>query len=254
VESMRRAWASAGRNAQNLDSICESGYSPLTNTPPLFDNFSRCRCVSCLREFRTREANKIMKCKLGQMIFLFACTVVAGHVAFAQKVSTKADDKYSFAEHKHYAWRGNRLMTRQNPDTNEVMDIKIVKAVNQFLAGKGFVEVKEKPDFYIFYDGGGNVQLGAGGASQVGGGPTTSADIGPDYGMGNGPTLSPTTWMKVNGVIEFHIVDAATQKPVWETTYNKHFRDPDKALKNMDKEVNELVTKSFKDFPPKEKK
>jgi Domain of unknown function (DUF4136) len=195
-----------------------------------------------------------MNPKFGLPIFVVTCALFVAQTAFAQKVSTKLDAKYSFAEHKRYEWRGNRLVTRQNPDTNEVMDIKIVKAVNQLLAARGFVEVKEKPDFYIFYDGGGNVQLGSGGASQAGSGPTTSADIGPDYGLGNGPSLSATTWMKVNGQIEFHIVDAAAQKPLWETIYSKNFRDPDKALKNMDKEINELVAKSFKDFPPGAKK
>jgi hypothetical protein len=190
----------------------------------------------------------------GQLLLISACALLLAPAAFGQKISTKSDDQYNFAEHKRYAWQGNRLMTRQNPDTNEVMDLKIVKAVNQVLAARGFVEVKEKPDFYISYDGGGNVQLGAGGASQAGSGPNTTADISPDYGLGNGPTLAPTTWMKVNGQIEFHIVDAAARKPVWETTYSKNFRDPDKALKNMDKEVNELVTKSFKDFPPGAKK
>lgn len=189
----------------------------------------------------------------GQFSLLFACALFVAQSASAQKVSTKLDDKYNFSEHKRYAWRENRLSTRQHPDTNEVMDLKIVKAVNRLLATKGFVEVKDKPDFYIFYDGGGNVQLGAGGASQAGSGPTTTAAIAPDYGLGDGPTLSPSTWMKVNGQIEFHIVDATARKPVWETIYSKNFRDPDKALQNMDKEVNELVTKSFKDFPPKAK-
>ena len=188
-----------------------------------------------------------------QFLLFCTCTLPFVQFAAAQKVSTSFDDKYSFSDHKRYAWRENRLMTRQHPDTNEVMDLKIVKAVNQLLASKGFVEVKEKPDFYIFYDGGGNVQLGAGGVNQAGAGPTTSADVAPTYGLGNGPTLSPSTWMKVNGQIEFHLVDAGTKKPVWETTYSKNFRDPDKALKNMDKELNELVTKSFKNFPPKAK-
>jgi Domain of unknown function (DUF4136) len=197
-----------------------------------------------------------MNRKFSHFFLSLACTLFAAQPASAQKISTKLDDKYSFSEHKRYAWRENRLLTRQHPDTNEVMDLKIVKAVNRLLAAKGFIEVKDKPDFYISYDGGGNVQLGAGGASQAGSDPTTTATsttVGPTYGLGNGPTLSPSTWMKVNGQIEFHIVDAATQKPVWETIYNKNFRDPDKALQNMDKEVNELVTKSFKDFPPKAK-
>jgi hypothetical protein len=194
-----------------------------------------------------------MNASFAKFLLIAAGAFCLAHSAFAQKVSTTLDDKYSFSDHKRYAWRENRLTTRQHPDTNEVMDIKIVKAVNQLLASKGFVEVKEKPDFYIHYDGGGNVKLDAGGSTQVGDGHKTSADIAPDYGLGNGPTLSPTTWMKVNGQIEFHLVDADSHKPVWETTYSKNFRDPDKALKNMDKEVNELVTKSFKNFPPKPK-
>lgn len=195
-----------------------------------------------------------MKRLFGQLVLIFVCALSVVQSSSAQKISTKLDDKYSFSENKRYAWRDNQLLTRQHPDTNEVMNIKIVKAVNRILAAKGFVEVKDKPDFFIFYDGGGDVQLGAGGVNKAGAGPTTSADLAPTYGLGNGPTLAPSTWMKVNGQIEFHIMDAATQKPVWETIYSKTFRDPDKALKNMDKEANELVTKSFKDFPPKSKK
>jgi len=173
--------------------------------------------------------------------------------ASAQKTSTIFDDKFSFSQHTRYAWRGNRLVTQQNPDTNEVMDLKIVKAVNQTLSGRGFVEVKEKPDFYIYYNGGGDVQVSAGGQNLADSGPRTSVDVTPTYGAGNGPALVPSTWLKVNGQIVFHIVDAATGKSVWDTTYSKTFHDRDKALRDMDKEVNELVAKSFKNFPPKSK-
>ena len=191
---------------------------------------------------------------LGRLFLILISVSTLLFSAAAQKVDTKSDNTYNFSEHKRYQWRQNKLFTRQNPDTNAVMDIKIVKAVNQDLAAKGFVEVKEKPDFYLYYNGGGNTQMGAGGATQAGSGPVTTAEIGPDYGIGDGPTLAPTTWMKVSGQIAFHLVDAASNKPIWVTTYSKTFRDPDKALRNMDKEVNELVTKTFRDFPPKEKK
>jgi len=187
---------------------------------------------------------------LGYAILILACTALIVPPASAQKTDTKFDRTYDFTQNKRYQWRENRLMTRQNPDTNELMDLKIVKAVNQFLASKGFVEVKEKPDFFLYYDGGGNSQVAAGGSTQAGSGPATTADLSPNYGLGNGPTLAPTTWLKVNGQIVFHMVAADSQKTVWETTYSKTFRDPDKALKNLDKEVNDLVSKSFKDFPP----
>jgi len=197
-------------------------------------------------------AAKLMRSlKVGLVL---ACGLLIALPMVAQKISTKSEGNYDFSQHKRYKWRENRLMTRQNPDTNQVMDLKIVKAVNQNLAAKGFVEVQDKPDFFIYYDGGGDAQVGAGGATQAGAGPTTSADIAPSYGLGNGPTLAPTTWLKVNGQIEFYLVDAASQKPVWVTLYSKTFRDPNKALQNMDKEVNELVSKSFKEFPPNPKK
>lgn len=189
----------------------------------------------------------------GRALTALACTFVMVAASYGQKISTKTDESFNFLEHKKYMWRGNRLMTRQNPDTNEVLDRKIVKAVNRELAAKGFVEVQEKPDFYVFYDGSGNSQLAPGGASQADPGPSTTADQGPGFGLGNGPAIAPTTWMKVNGQIVFHIVPPGASKPVWETTYSKNFRDPDKALKGMDKEVNELVKKSFQDFPPKPK-
>jgi Domain of unknown function (DUF4136) len=190
---------------------------------------------------------------LFQRAFFFVFSMAFALTALAQKTDTKFDGQYNFSQHKRYKWRENRLITRQNPDTNEVMDLKIVKAVNQMLATKGFVEVQEKPDFYLFYDGGGDARIGAGGANLAGSGPATSADLSPSYGLGNGPTLAPSTWLKLKGQIEFHIVDAESQKFIWETTYSKTFRDPDKALRHMDKEVNELVSKSFKDFPPKSK-
>jgi hypothetical protein len=120
--------------------------------------------------------------------FLLVWILFAASPAFTQKATTQFDNDYDFSLHKRYQWRENRLMTRQSPDTNEVIDLKIVKAVNQLLSSKGFVEVKDKPDFYVYYDGGGNTNLRAGGATQAGSGPTTSADIAPDYGLGNGPT------------------------------------------------------------------
>ena len=185
---------------------------------------------------------------------VLACAAILAAGAWAQKVNTTFDEKYDFAEQKRYQWRGNRLVTQQNPDTNAVMDRKIVRNVNELLKSKGFVEVQENPDFYLSYDGGGNLNMAAGGENNAGAGPKTSADVQPDYGALGGPSLAPSTWLKVNGVIEFHLVDAKTKKAVWETTYSKTFKDRDKALKDMDKEVNELVTKSFKEFPPKAKK
>jgi len=142
-----------------------------------------------------------------------------------------------------YAGIESHLTTRQHPDTNELMDLKIVKAVNQLLLAKGFVELKDKPAFYLHY------------AAQVRRTPRLApSDPMPTYGLGNGPAMAPASWLKEIGQIVFHMLDATSRKPVWERVYSKTFRDPDKALRNFDKEVNELVSKSFKEFPPESPK
>ena len=180
--------------------------------------------------------------------------IAIGPAVFAQNAAPTYDNDFNFSAHKRYAWRQNRLMTRQHPDTNELMDLKIVKKVNEALTAKGFEEVKDKPDFYIQYDGGGDSNLVAGAQQQANSTSANSTDRTPTYGLGNGPALAPATWLKVNGEITFHMTDAASGKPVWEKTYKKTFRDPDKALRNWDKVVDELVKTSFKEFPPKNKK
>jgi len=185
---------------------------------------------------------------------VLASVLIAATASYGQKITTKTDGDYNFGAHKKYMWKKNYLMTRQNPDTNEVLNLKIVKAVNKELASKGFLEVKENPDFYVYYDGGGNANIRSGGASDADPGPTTTADTNPGFGLNDGPAVSPNTWMKVNGQIVFYTVPAGASNPAWQATCSKTFRDPDKALRDMDKEVTEWVTKSFKDFPPKAKK
>ncbi|HKV79680.1 MAG TPA: DUF4136 domain-containing protein [Candidatus Sulfotelmatobacter sp.] len=184
---------------------------------------------------------------------LLFLVVLTAPFVFAQKTLTTFDKNFDFSGHQRYAWRQNHLLTHQHPDTNEMMDLKIVKAVNQTLIARGFVEVKDKPDFYIYYDGGSDMQLSAGGKAQANSTPLSPVDRAPTYGLGNGPALAPATWLKVNGQIEFYMTDEPG-KILWQTTYNKTFRDPNKALRNLDKEVSELVSKSFKDFPPNAKK
>ena len=199
------------------------------------------------REPKPKKCVKAFTLNSGAILM---CFVLACANASAQKVSTTSNPAFDFSQHRRYAWLENRLVTRQHPDTNEVMDLKIVEAVNRTFAAKGFTEDKKNPDFYISYDGGGESDLITAPAATANSTPVQPNDRTPTYGLGNGPAMAPGTWMKVNGRISFRVTDAS-KKQVWSTTYVKTFHDPDKALRNMDKEVNEMVTKSFKKFPPK---
>jgi len=119
--------------------------------------------------------------KKGLILASFLIFVIAPVIS-AQKVSTTFDSGYNFAGHRRYAWRENRLMTRQHPDTNELMDLKIVKRVNQTLAAKNFEEAKDNPDFYIHYDGGGDMNLLSGGPERANSTPLRPTDLTPSYG------------------------------------------------------------------------
>jgi len=233
----------------------DGGTVSSTSVAPYFKTQNSCMSYISLQLSREHMANPIKRLTLvsygARLGFLI---LVIAQVISAQKVSTTFDSDYSFAGHRRYAWRENRLMTRQHPDTNELMDLKIVKTVNQALAAKNFEEAKDNPDFYIYYDAGGNMDVLTGSPERANSTPLSPTDRTPTYGLGNGPGLAPATWLKVNGEIVFHITDAESKKVVWETTYKKTFRDPNKALRNWDKVVDELVAKSFKDFPPKGKK
>src|SRR5438046_10599534 len=80
-------------------------------------------------------------CRLSLMFL----TMLAAPIAFAQKTSTIFDKNFDFSGHKRYSWRQNRLMTRQHPNTNKIMDLKIVTAVNQADVATVFGQVKTNP-------------------------------------------------------------------------------------------------------------
>jgi len=145
------------------------------------------------------------------LVLLVSICSMLPALTFAQKVSTTSDAKYSFSEHKRYAWRECRLETRQNPDTNRVMNAKIVDSVNRLLTSRGFQEVQENPDLYVYYDGGGNINVGVGGADPLAISSRAPNDPTPTYGLGQGPTLAPSTWLIVKGQVVFHLVDANTK-------------------------------------------
>ena len=94
---------------------------------------------SVMPRWRMRKVG--MKC----MVPMLVCAATMALGAWAQKVDTKLDESYDFSEHKTYKWRENRLMTQQNPDTNYMMDKKIVRIVNETLKSRGFVEVHDNP-------------------------------------------------------------------------------------------------------------
>jgi len=58
----------------------------------------------------------------------------------------------------------------------------------------------------------------------------------------------------VQGKFAFYAVDCQSKALIWQSTLTKEWHDPQEARQNEDKEIRQIVGKSFKNFPRKTKK
>ena len=181
--------------------------------------------------------------KLRYVQLVAASLIVGFNPVAAQKVTTTLHNGFDFKSATRYVWGQNYIITHQGRKNDALIDQNIVLEVNRILAAKGFTEDSNSPDFYISYDAGASDLSG-----QLEGEyahPTTAstASLGPVYG------IPQNLWYSVDGHITFHIVDAKSSKPVWTAVARKKIRDPHKGMKDMPKQVEQIVSKAFKKFP-----
>jgi hypothetical protein len=174
--------------------------------------------------------------------FLVMCATLS-----AQKVSTNFDKSFDFTNHRRYAWRQNHIITRQGRQNDALIDDKIVQDVNRNLATKGFVEDTTNPDFFISYEAGAGDFTADVEGFHASPAPRSNEPQGPVYG------IPQNVWYSVDGHVVFHLVEAKSNLPVWTATATKKIRDPHKGMKNMEKQVEQIVSKTFKSFPPSAK-
>lgn len=180
----------------------------------------------------------------------------------AQTVKTDQVKDYNFAELKRFAWKANHLVTMRHPEDNILLDRKIKRAINEQLAKKGLIEDQQNPDFFLSYQGGpGDDGLQVGSASPPGLDAIQSQSLNPSgtgttwsAGAGSNAGFAPSVWYSVQGQFVFSAVDSKSKVVVWQAQAVKKWHDPQKARKNEDEEIRKLVQKSFKDFPPRNKK
>jgi hypothetical protein len=177
-----------------------------------------------------------------------------------QTVKTEQVKDYNFAGLKRFAWKPNHLVTMRHPDDNALLDRKISRAVTEQLAKKGMVEDPQNPDFYLFYHAGpGDEGLQTGAAPPSGVDAIQPPDLSPAgsnawaVGAGSNVGFAPNVWYSVQGNFVFYILDSRSKMVVWESKAAKKWTDVQKARKNEDQEIKQLVEKSFKSFPPKKK-
>jgi hypothetical protein len=115
------------------------------------------------------------------------------------------------------------------------------------LTKKGFVEEPAKPDFLIAFEAGGGALKTELEGYHSGPPPRVTEPQGPIYG------IPQNLWFSVNGEVEFRIVDANSNDSIWMALVTKKIQDPHKAMKDVDKQVSQIVSAAFKSFPPNPK-
>lgn len=181
----------------------------------------------------------VLRIQMVPIMFLVISTCTA------QKVTVTLNNPFDFASAKRYAWKENHIITRQGRANDELIDKKIVEEVNRNLTSKGFREDLANPDFYVFYDAGSSdLNVSVEGAN-TGHPPVSTATVPQVYGV------PQNVWYSVDGLIAFHMIEANSNKPIWTAVAKKKIHDPHKAMKNMPKQIEQIVSKTFKKFPPK---
>jgi len=194
------------------------------------------------------------------LVLLASAVTFHGRIAEAQKIKTDYSKEFNFDALKRFAWRENHLSTMRHPEDNKLLDRKIMRAVSQELATKGFIEDKLDPDFFLSYRAGIADEI-----SQVGSSPTsgevlqgTGVNSASSTAWGAGATstagFAPSVWYSLQGQIDSSATDSKSNALVWQRSVTRKWNDLQKARKNEDKEIKQIVEKSFKDFPPKRQK
>lgn len=199
------------------------------------------------------RASKLFAYKLGVIAIVLVAFAVAE--VSAQKVKFSADPSADFAHYKHYAWSKNYLVTRQRPDDQKLIGATLTESINRQLQAKGFILDEKNPDFLVGYEAGGLTKADLAASPDLSRGGTTNPNAIDQAVPSIGPGLSSVdAWISVFAGIRITVTDFASKKNVWIGQMSKKISNPQKAMLNMEAQVNAAVAKILQSFPPRVKK
>jgi hypothetical protein len=176
----------------------------------------------------------------------FVLAVVAAAlpaIASAQKTTYDFDKTAPFAQFKTYS------MQDGTPTKNELIDKRLVAAIETQLAAKGFVRNDAAPDvvvvFHVAFDEQKDISSFSSGPMYGGYG----------YGWGGGWGAT-TTDVRVRdilvGTLAIDMIDAKRKQVAWRGLGTKEINTTAKPEKR-DQNISKAVEKIFKNYPPKVK-
>jgi Domain of unknown function (DUF4136) len=170
--------------------------------------------------------------------------LLAPALILAQKVSYDYDKTASFAAFKTYAHKDGTKVGQ------ELIDARIVAAIDTEMAAKGFTKSETSPDVFVIYHTTFEKQKDISTySSGYGGG------YGP-YGWRYGGAWGGTTTTSVRdilmGTLVIDLADAKKGELAWRGMGVKEVKTDAKPEKR-DKSISEAVKKIFRNYPPKQK-
>lgn len=172
-------------------------------------------------------------------------TLLIPAAAMAQKVSYDYDKSANFAAFKTYAHKdGTRV-------GQELIDNRIVAAIDTEMAAKGFTKVEANPDVFVVYHTTFEKEKDISTFSSGYGGGYGS--YGWRYGGGwAGGTTTTQVRDILMGTLVVDIADANKGQLAWRGMGVKEVKTDAKPEKR-DKSISEAMKKIFKNYPPKQK-
>jgi hypothetical protein len=188
--------------------------------------------------------NGLRHLALGAVVLLLAAAPIS-----AGKVRIKLDyDKSNdFARYKRYSMGKNYLLTHQRPEVQAHIDKVLVESLNRHLQAKGFVLDENHPDFTIKYEAG-SLAEAATSAS-----PDIIYDVpsdNPGFDQVGLEGIPAAVWTYALAKLRLTVTDVGSGKPVWTALATEKIEDPQKALNNLRKKVDDLMARTLKSFPP----
>ena len=178
-----------------------------------------------------------------RLVIALLALILVPALALAQKVSYDFDKAANFAGFKTYALRDGTKVGQQ------LIDARIVVAIETELVAKGLTRVEKDPDVFVVYHVAFDEEKDLTTfTSGYGGG------YGP-YGWGWGGGMTTTSTQVRNilmGTLVVDIADAKKGQLAWRGMGVKEVNQQTKPEKR-EKNINEAVKKIFKNYPPKQK-
>jgi hypothetical protein len=165
--------------------------------------------------------------------------------AVAQNVKSTFDKSVDFSKYRKYTWGANYLLTQQTKEVQERINMAIVDSINRNLRAGGFVEDDKDPDFRITFEAGGMPKTDVGAQRYL-----YAADMQNYYWGGSLTGISSDVWVSSLAKMEITVTDAATKTQLWQATASQKFHDPKKFVNNLQQNVDKVIQKTMKSFPP----